>query len=122
MNRWQSAADSETASMYSVKNDVNFLTSLTTGYLAKYNTSNVLDAGNVRLKNISLSYNLPPNFLGTIKRGQIQIQARNLGPIFLKNDEGLDPDFPKYSSSLYSAFYNVIRDRPTYSVNLRIGI
>ncbi|GAA5224795.1 SusC/RagA family TonB-linked outer membrane protein [Membranihabitans marinus] len=123
VDRWQSPADNETASMYSLDTRVsNYLTTLTNDYLSEYNTNSILDAGNVRLQNVTLGYNLPRNFIKGVKNVKIQVQARDLGPIFLANKEGVDPQFPKYSSSLYSAYYNVLRDRPTYAVNLKIGL
>jgi len=123
VDRWRSPADNETASMYSLDTRVsNYLTTLTNDYIAQYNSQNVLDAGQVRLQNISLAYKIPSEYLGGIRNAKIQFQARNLGPIFLKNKEGIDPSFPKYSSSLYSAYYNVIRDRPEYSISLLLNL
>ena len=123
VNRWQSPADNETASMYGLGTKVaSYTATLTNDYIAEYNTSNVLNAGQVRLQSISMAYNIPTKFLGSINSASIQLQAKNLGPIFLVNDEGIDPSFPRYSGSLYSAYYNVIRDRPEYSVALRVNL
>ncbi|UMB53620.1 SusC/RagA family TonB-linked outer membrane protein [Lutibacter sp. A64] len=123
VDRWQTGADNETASMYSLDTKVsNYLTTLTNDYIAQYNSQNVLDAGQIRLQSISLAYRIPSKILGGINNARIQFQAKNLGPIFLKNKEGIDPSFPKYSSSLYSAYYNVIRDRPEYSLSLQLNL
>ncbi|MFD0761151.1 SusC/RagA family TonB-linked outer membrane protein [Lutibacter aestuarii] len=123
VDRWKTGADNENASMYSLDTKVsNYLTTLTNDYIAQYNTQNVLDAGQIRLQSISLAYRIPSKILGGINNARIQFQAKNLGPIFLKNKEGIDPSFPKYSSSLYSAYYNVIRDRPEYSLSLQLNL
>lgn len=123
VNRWQSPADNETASMFGLGTRVaNYAHTLMNDNIAEYNTSNVLDAGQIRLQSISLAYTLPHSLIGFVKTATLQLQARNLGPIFLVNDEGVDPAFPKYSGSLYSAYYNVIRDRPEYSLSLRISL
>lgn len=124
VNRWQSPDDNQTASMYGIDTRVaSYTATLTNDYLAEYNTKKVLNAGQVRLQSISLSYRIPRNLFGSaFKDAVIQLQVRDLGPIFLVNDEGIDPLFPKYSGSLYSAYYNTIRDRPEYSVSLRVSL
>jgi len=123
VNRWQSPEDAETASMYSLSTRVaNYSHTLMNDNIAEYNTNNVLDAGQVRLQSVSLTYQLPPNLIGFVRSASLQLQARNLGPIFLVNDQGVDPAFPKYSGSLYSAYFNVIRDRPEYSLSLRVNL
>ena len=102
---------------------MKFNTTIANDYLAEYNTKNVLDAGQVRLQSVSLAYKLPSNVFGSlIKNARLMVQARNLGPIFLANKEGIDPLFPKYSGSLYAAYYNTIRDRPEYSVSLKVDL
>jgi TonB-linked SusC/RagA family outer membrane protein len=124
VNRWQSPDDNQSASMYGIDTRVaNYTATLTNDYLSEYNTRKVLDAGQIRLQSISLTYRMPKKLFGsTIKDASLQLQARDLGPIFLANDEGIDPLFPKYSGSLYSAYYNTIRERPEYSVSLRISL
>ncbi|MCK0130830.1 SusC/RagA family TonB-linked outer membrane protein [Flavobacteriaceae bacterium F08102] len=124
VNRWQSPADNETASMYSIQNKVNpYTANITNDYIAEYNTRNVMDAGQVRLQSISLAYTLPKNLIGNfLESVKIQVEARNLGPIFLVNDKGVDPSYPKLSTSFYTAFYNVLRDRPEYSLSLRVNL
>lgn len=124
VDRWQSPADNETASMYGLGYRVaNYNATIANDYLAEYNTNNLLNAGNIRLQSISLAYKIPSKVMGSmVKNATLQVQARNLGPIFLVNKEGVDPLFPKYSSSLYGAFYNTIRDRPEYSVSLKVDL
>ncbi len=124
VDRWQSPADNETASMYGLGYRVaNYNATIANDYLAEYNSKNLLNAGNVRLQSISLAYKIPSKVMGSyVKNARIMVQARNLGPIFLVNKEGIDPLFPKYSGSLYSAYYNTIRDRPEYSVSLKVDL
>lgn len=124
VNRWQSPADNETASMYGLGTRVaNYTATLANDILAEYNSKNLLNAGHIRLQSISLTYKIPSKVFGsTIKNARIQLQARNLGPVFLVNKEGIDPMFPKYSGSLYAAYYNTVRSRPDYSATLRVDL
>lgn len=124
VNSWKSPADNETASMYSIQNKVTpYIANVTNDYIAEYNTSNVMDAGQVRLQSISLGYTLPINLIKSFAKSvRIQFEARNLGPIFLVNDQGVDPSFPKLSTSFYTAFYNVLRDRPEYSLAIKVNL
>ena len=124
VDRWQSPADNETASMYGLGYRVaNYNATIANDYLAEYNTSNVLNAGQVRLQSISLAYKLPKNTFGSlVKNARLMVQGRNLGPIFLANKEGIDPLFPKYSGALYAAYYNTIRSRPEFSISLNVDL
>ncbi|MEO6948337.1 MAG: SusC/RagA family TonB-linked outer membrane protein [Ginsengibacter sp.] len=124
VDRWKSPADNETASMYGLGTRVaNYNATIANDILAEYNTSNLLNAGNIRLQSISLTYKIPTKVFGnTIKGARIQLQARNLGPVYLVNKEGIDPMFPKYSGSLYAAYYNTVRSRPDYSATLKIDL
>lgn len=124
VDRWQSPADNETAAMYGIGTRVaNYNATLANDILAEYNSRNLLDAGHVRLQSVSLAYKIPPSMLNQkIKGAKIMLQARNLGPIFLMNKEGVDPMFPKYSGSLYAAYYNTVRSRPDYSVSLSLNL
>jgi TonB-linked SusC/RagA family outer membrane protein len=123
VNRWQSLADGNNASMYSLENKLTNTNQVTLlDYVSRYNTRNVLNAGSIRMQSISLTYSIPAKISGPIKNARLQLEARNLGPVYLVNDEGIDPDFPPYSSSVYGALQYVIRNRPQYSASLRFGL
>lgn len=123
-DRWQSPDDNETASMYGIGTRVsNYNATLVNDYLSEYNNRRLLNAGHIRLQSISLSYKLPGKLLGnTLKDARVIVQARNLGPIYLVNKKGIDPLFPRYSGSLYAAYFNTIRDRPDFSIGLNLGL
>ena len=123
VNRWQSLADGNNASMYSLENKLTNTNQVTLlDYVSRYNTRNVLNAGSIRMQSISLTYSIPAKITGPIKNARLQLEARNLGPVYVVNDEGIDPDFPPYSSSVYGALQYVIRNRPQYSASLRFGL
>ncbi len=123
VNRWKSPADGDNASMYSLTNKLANSTQITLlDNIATYNTRNILPAGSIRLQSIALGYNIPKRYSGPLQNARIQFEARNLGPIYVSNDRGIDPDFPPYSSSVYGALQYVIRNRPQYSVSFRFGL
>lgn len=123
VNRWKSAADGDNASMYSLNNKLTNTQQVSAlDVISRYNTRNVLNAGSVRVQSISLAYNLPGKISGPFKNARLQVEARNLGPLFVSNKEGIDPDFPPYSSSVYGALQYVIRNRAQYSAGLRFGL
>lgn len=123
VDRWKSAADASTARMYSLENKItntNHQTLL--DYISRYNTRNVLNAGSVRLQSIALAYRVPAKLTGVFRDVRVQFEARNLGTLYVVNKEGIDPDFPPYSSSVYGALQYVVRNRPQYSMSLRFGL
>lgn len=123
VHRWKSPADANSARMYSLENKLSSNQATFLNTVARYNTDNVYNAGSVRLQNISLSYQLPEPVLSTLKLNSVRIafEARNLGAIIKMNKAGIDPDNPPYSSSQYGALMYVVRNRPEYSLSLRIG-
>ncbi len=127
VNSWKSQADGNRASMYSF--DEKFtgtaaeISSYQTllDYVSRYNTRNVMSASNIRLQSVALSYIIPAKFSGPFKNVRVQVEARNIGPIWVANKQGIDPDFPAYSSSVYGALQYVVRNREQYSAALRFG-
>lgn len=64
-DRWKSPADANTAKMYSFENRITNSSHITLlDCVSRYNTSNVLNAGQIRLQNICLSttWQCPVNF------------------------------------------------------------
>ncbi|MCO6497912.1 MAG: SusC/RagA family TonB-linked outer membrane protein [Chitinophagaceae bacterium] len=124
VDRWKSPADNATAAMYGIDTRVtNYTATITSDILSEYNTRNLLNAGHIRLQSISLTYRVPHKVLGkTMKSASVMLQARNLGPIYRVNKQGVDPMFPKYSGSLYAAYFNTIRSRPDYSITFKVDL
>ncbi|MCK0131673.1 SusC/RagA family TonB-linked outer membrane protein [Flavobacteriaceae bacterium F08102] len=120
VNRWQSPADAETASMHSLNQVINnsFINN-NINYLEKYGDHKLMDAGQIRLQSINLAYRFPKTMFKWMKNATLQLEARNLGPIWVANKQGIDPSNPAYSSSTYGALRYVTRYRPEYSLNLR---
>lgn len=123
VNRWQSPSDGETASMNSLNEkifDENVITMIAN--LEQYSSRKALDAGQIRLQSINLSYNIPSNILNWAKNAVINIGARNLGAIWVANKQGIDPSNPPYSSSLTTGLYFVTRHRPEFSLGIKFGL
>ncbi len=121
VNRWQSPEDAETASMFSMNEKItngtfNYITNL----LEHYNDRKALNAGNIRIQSINLAYRIPVSSVKWIKSAIIRFEARNLGAIWVANSKGIDPENPPYSSSKYSALNYVVRNRPEFSVGLKL--
>ncbi|OFY44608.1 MAG: hypothetical protein A2X18_03270 [Bacteroidetes bacterium GWF2_40_14] len=120
---WKSAEDATTAKMYNLNNKItnSTHTQLMDAVMA-YGTQNVFNASSVRVKSITLSYLVPRSFLqkAKLKDLRIVLEARNLGPII--KFAPFDPDNPPYSSSTYGALLFVTRNRPEFSLGLKIGL
>lgn len=72
---------------------------------------NILPGDHIRLREISLTYDVPAKIFQRlpVKSMSISGAARNLGMIWIKNDLGIDPDFPPTTRNLKlppSATYN----------------
>ncbi len=120
---WKSADDATTAKMYNLNNKItnSTHTQLMDAVMA-YGTQNVYNASSVRIKSITLSYLVPRSFLqrAKLKDLRIVLEARNLGPIVKFTP--FDPDNPPYSSSTYGALLFVTRNRPEFSLGLKVGL
>lgn len=72
---------------------------------------NILPGDHIRLREVSLTYDVPVKIFQRLPIRGISISgaARNLGMIWVKNDLGIDPDFPPATRNLKlppSASYN----------------
>jgi TonB-linked SusC/RagA family outer membrane protein len=87
LNRWQNPGDTGPYQMYSSGTN-----SLVTAANNLYTNSNaaITDASYLRLKNISISYNLPENSLKNLKC-RISLQGQNL--LTFTSYKGADPEF-----------------------------
>ncbi len=122
VNRWKSPDDVETASMYSL-NEVISTSNVRTliNYASHYNDQKVLNAGQIRLQSINLAYNLPASLIKGFRRAVIQVEARNLGCLWVANKKGIDPSNPPNSGSYYGALRFVTRYRPEFLIGLKLG-
>lgn len=74
--------------------------------LARYQYSdiNVLSSDYIRLREISLSYEVPATYMHSLfaKGASLGVAVRNLGLIWKANKDGYDPDFTSYPNGGYS--------------------
>jgi len=74
--------------------------------LNRYQNSdiNVLSSDYIRVREISLNYELPAAFMNkwSAKGGSIGLAVRNLGLLWKANNQGYDPDFVGYANGSYS--------------------
>ncbi|WMI64141.1 SusC/RagA family TonB-linked outer membrane protein [Aestuariibaculum sp. YM273] len=94
-NRWRQPGDEEFT-------DVPGALGMNGYSYSRYNFSNkrVIEGDHIRLREISLSYDMSNIFENTLVKGaNLSFTARNLGLIWTKNKEGIDPDFLPYTTS-----------------------
>jgi TonB-linked SusC/RagA family outer membrane protein len=120
VNRWKSPEDAETASMYaltynSTSNVYNLL-----NRIERYNDNKVLSASQIRLQSINITYRLPFSLSKWVRNALVQVEARDLGPIWVANKKGIDPSNPPYGNAFYNSITYVTRYRPEYSIALRL--
>ena len=113
-NRWRQAGDEATTNIPAVTADIYGQYSL---YRYTYSDINVLKGDYIRLREVSLSYALPKDFLKRMKIEQVNLtgSVRNLGLIWTANKEGIDPDFANYVG-------NTTNLRPVPSYNFSINV
>ncbi|KAF2082074.1 SusC/RagA family TonB-linked outer membrane protein [Flavobacterium sharifuzzamanii] len=87
LNRWQNPGDTGPYQMYS--SGTNSLVTVANNLYANSNAA-ITDASYLRLKNISISYNLPENSLKKLKC-RISLQGQNI--LTFTSYKGADPEF-----------------------------
>lgn len=112
VNRWRKAGDEAFTNVPGVSN-------ANSNTISFYNMSDisVLDASNVRLQQVTLSYNMPQALLKKMpvfKNAAVSLIASNLGIIWRKNKEGIDPDY------LMTDSYNNLPPTVNYALNLNL--
>ncbi|WP_177230347.1 SusC/RagA family TonB-linked outer membrane protein [Chitinophaga sp. CF118] len=83
-----------------------------------YSDINVIDADNARLQQITLNYILPASVLRRVnflKSVTFSATASNLGLIWRKNKEGLDPDY------IFAGEYNSLPKPKNYTFNINVS-
>ncbi|HEX8020725.1 SusC/RagA family TonB-linked outer membrane protein [Mucilaginibacter sp.] len=91
--RWQSPGDEFTTTMPGLNGTATAVNASLVRYA--YSDINVLKGDYIRLRELSLSYQVPVNFLNKvrIKSANIGFAVRNLGLLWTANKQGYDPDF-----------------------------
>ncbi|SNR41910.1 SusC/RagA family TonB-linked outer membrane protein [Flavobacterium sp. ov086] len=106
-DRWRAAGDETTT-------NVPGLSNISYNSVNRFQMAdiNVLPADNIRLQQVSLSYNVPSNFLDRtfIKSLSFNFAARNLGLLWVKNDLGIDPQY------LSTNNYNTLAPQRNYTL------
>ncbi|WP_289659052.1 SusC/RagA family TonB-linked outer membrane protein [Flavobacterium panacagri] len=106
-DRWRQPGDEATT-------NVPGLTNINYNSLNRFQNSdiNVLSADNIRLQQISLGYTVPNEWLEKtfFKSLSFNFAARNLGLLWVRNDEGIDPQY------LSSNNYNTLAPQRTYTL------
>jgi len=96
-NRWEKPGDQ-------AKTNVPGLSNINENSITRYQFSDLLvrSADNIRLQQVSLSYKVPAQFIKKVgfKSLSVSANARNLGMLWAKNKEGIDPSYP--STANYS--------------------
>ncbi len=114
--RWMKPGDEATTAVPGLNGNVNAVQIS----LIRYQNSdiNVLKGDYVRLRQLTLSYQLPSGVLSRykIKGAQIGATVNNLGLIWRANKEGYDPDFASYIGSNRG-----LPAARSYSVNLNLN-
>ncbi|SEO06218.1 TonB-linked outer membrane protein, SusC/RagA family [Mucilaginibacter gossypiicola] len=89
-NRWEQPGDE-------AKTNVPGLSGINSNSITRYQYSDALvrSADHIRLTQLSLAYNIPANLLmrTPFKSLSASFSARNLGIIWRKNKDGIDPDY-----------------------------
>ena len=104
--RWKKEGDENTTNVPGLNGTGNEVSNSQVRY--SYSDINVLKGDYIRLRQITLNYDLPKQLVGKahVKRAQVGVSINNLGLIWTANKEGYDPDFvshPGYSYSLPAA-------------------
>ncbi|SFE41511.1 TonB-linked outer membrane protein, SusC/RagA family [Chitinophaga sp. CF118] len=112
-NRWQKPGDEAITNVPGVAGTYAFNSTLRYAY----SDLNIQPGDYIRLREISLGYEVPKNIAGKILAKNLHVNAavRNLGLIWKKNKVGVDPDFlPNLG--------NVLHLPPTVQYNLMVNV
>lgn len=114
VNRWRNPGDEATTNIPGLGN--NNFNNVPWFINSDYNLK---DAGNVRLQQVSLNYNLPQVILRKapfLKAVNVGFSVTNLGLIWRANKEGVDPDYQ------VTGAYNNLPPSATYLFNLNVSL
>ena len=105
-DRWQQPGDEDITDIPAFYNGYN------KARCYYYDDSDVryLDAGHIRLQDISLTYDIPKKLLKNIGNVQLRAQVSNIGLLWTANDEGIDPEYVPYG---YNNLLTQMTSEPT---------
>lgn len=100
--RWEKAGDESSTKIPGLNGTATQVNYSLMRY--QYSDINVLSSDYIRLREISLSYELPAAWMNKwmAKGGTVGVAVRNLGLLWKGNHEGYDPDFISYANGAYS--------------------
>ncbi len=111
-DRWRVSGDEATTNVPGLAN-INY------NSLSRFQNAdiNVLPADNIRLQQVSLGYDFPSKWLKQtfFKSMNISFAARNLGLLWRKNKEGIDPQY------LSTNNYNTLPPERNYTLQFNLG-
>ncbi len=113
VNRWQNPGDENTT-------NVPGIVGSSYNSIQRYANSdlNVISGDNIRLNQISLSYTLPNSIVSKtnfLRSMSLSLSANNLGPIWVRNDEGIDPQY------VFAGTYNSLAPSENYSLTVNLS-
>ncbi|WP_316799809.1 SusC/RagA family TonB-linked outer membrane protein [Pedobacter frigidisoli] len=97
--RWIKSGDESNTDVPGLNGTATAVTNSLNRY--KYSDINVLKGDYIRLRQLSLNYQLPQELIGKlkIKTAQVGMSVNNIGLLWTANKEGYDPDFANYPGS-----------------------
>lgn len=111
-DRWRNPGDEATTNVPGIAN-VNF------NSINRFQNAdiNILPADNIRLQQVSLGYNVPSEWLSKtfFKSAGFSFAVRNLGILWRKNKEGIDPVY------LSTNNYNTLPPERNYTLQFNLG-
>ncbi|WP_316848901.1 SusC/RagA family TonB-linked outer membrane protein [Pedobacter agri] len=100
-SRWKSPGDEAGTSIPGLNGTPAVINTSLLRY--QYSDINVLKGDYIRLREVSLSYDLPAQaILKQIKSAKVSLAVRNLGFIWKANKEGYDPDVVNYTNTPFN--------------------
>ncbi|HJT73286.1 MAG TPA: SusC/RagA family TonB-linked outer membrane protein, partial [Chitinophaga sp.] len=113
VNRWKEPGDEAKTNIIGIENiNLNSQSWFSNADI------NVIDAGNIRLSQVSLNYTMPheilrkTRFFNNISVGGT---VSNFGALWKKNDVGVDPQY------IFTNNYSSLRPAPNYTINMNVS-
>jgi len=115
-NRWQKSGDEATTNTPGLNGTSTAVATSLARYV--YSDINVLSGDYIRLRQISLNYQLPSELINKchVKSAQLGFSVNNLGLLWTANKQGYDPDYVAAVNSTYS-----LPASTSYTVSLNIN-
>ena len=110
--RWQKPGDEAHTNVPGIE-----YSSLTSENRFIYSTANVIDASNIRLQMIGLSYSLPGSVINRLQFAKMisfRVSADNLGILWRANKDHIDPDY------MFAGSYTAWPPVKNYAFNINV--